>query len=126
MTARHAAHFPAADPACIAPGEFLLLPVSRGTLLFAVEGHVRVVEPPRWVAEQMVAMSHHLDAGQPHQVDAEGWVQVLALDDAPARVAWLMPAAPTSALAAGLQALWRAALARLARVGRIGGPTALR
>lgn len=126
MTARPAAFSPAADPACIAPGECLLLPVSRGTLLFAVEGHVRVVEPPRWVAEQMLAVSHHLDAGQAHQVEAEGWVQVLALDGVPARVARLTPPAPISALAAGLQALWRAALARLARVGRIGGPTALR
>ncbi|MBP6896414.1 hypothetical protein ABIC63_001871 [Pseudacidovorax sp. 1753] len=126
MTARHAALSRAADPACIAPGECLLLPVSRGTLLFAVEGHVRVVEAPRWVAEQMLAVSQHLDAGQAHQVDAEGWVQVLALDDAPARVARLTPTAPTSALAAGLQALWRTALARLARVGRVSGPTALR
>lgn len=116
MTARPAA-FPAADPACIAPGECLLLPVSRGTLLFAVEGHVRVVEAPRWVAEQMLAVSQNLAAGQTHQVDADGWAQVMALDGAAARVVQLPPLDGASDLTARLQALWRSALGRLARAG---------
>lgn len=118
MTARPAA-FPAADPACIAPGECLLLPVSRGTLLFAVEGHVRVVEAPRWVAEQMLAVSQNLAPGQAHQVDAEGWAQVMALEGAAARVVQLAPPEDGMGLVARLHAQWRSALGRLARPGAL-------
>ena len=124
MTARPAA-FPAGDPARIAPGECLLLPVSRGTLLFAVEGHVRVVEAPRWVAEQMLAVSQNLAPGQAHQVDAEGWAQVMALDGAAARVVRLPPE-DGSGFVARLQVLWRAATARLTRQAALGAPGALR
>ncbi|WP_295544558.1 hypothetical protein [uncultured Pseudacidovorax sp.] len=125
MTARPAA-FPAANPARIAPGECLLLPVSRGTLLFAVEGHVRVVEAPRWVAEQMLAVSQNLAPGQAHQVDAEGWAQVMALDGTAARVVQLAPPEDGSGFRARLHALWRAATARLTRQGVLGAPGALR
>lgn len=125
MTARPAA-FSAADPACIAPGECLLLPVSRGTLLFAVEGHVRVVEAPRWVAERMLAVSQNLAPGQAHQVDAEGWAQVVALDGAAARVAQLAPPDEESGFMPRLHALWRAATARLMRPDALGAPGALR
>ncbi|WP_234192941.1 hypothetical protein [Pseudacidovorax sp. NFM-22] len=119
MTARPAA-FSAADPARIAPGECLLLPVSRGTLLFAVEGHVRVVEAPRWVAEQMLAVSQNLAPGQAHQVDAEGWAQVMALEGAAARVVQLAPPEDETGFVARLHALWRSALGRLARPGALG------
>ena len=113
MTARHAAFSPAADPACIAPGECLLLPVSRGTLLFAVEGHVRVVEPPRWVAEQMFSVERRLEPGQAHEFEREGWVQLSALAPAPARIAQVPPLAARPRLAERLARLRQALAGRV-------------
>ncbi len=124
MTARHPAPS-AIDPACIAPGESLLLPVGRGTMLFAAEGQVRVVEAPCWVAERMLTVSQDLEAGQVHEMAADGWAQVTALGGGAARIVHVPPVRRASGFTARLHALWRSAVARLVRSGAASTPRAL-
>lgn len=107
---------PRSDTTCIDPGDRLQLHVPRGTLLFAVEGQVHMVEPPRWLAEQMVRVEQRLSPGQVHEVGQDGWVQLTALAGAPARIARVPPPAVGPRLAAGL-AKMRRAVALLARRG---------
>ncbi|MBC8055650.1 MAG: hypothetical protein H7Y61_03640, partial [Rhizobiales bacterium] len=62
-------------------GERRLLRAATGSRWRTSRGAVRLIEPPRWLGEHVVQIDTTLRGGQPHRIDAGGWVTLHALAD---------------------------------------------
>lgn len=70
----------------LCPGEATWLHLPRGTELRLLAGRAELLEPPQWLGERVVQVPVTLACGVPHRLARGGWVRLVALGGAPARL----------------------------------------
>lgn len=84
-------------------GERRVVQVPPGSGWTAVQGDVRVTEPPRWLGERVVRIERTLQRGSSLCIEQAGWITLHAPVDAV-----LFTTAPSGGVSTGLgAAVWR-------------------
>lgn len=63
------------------PGQVLHFRASRGTVIAAAQGTIRVLPAPKWLGEQLIQMQFHVREGEAHLIQGNRWVEVRADSD---------------------------------------------
>ncbi|GAA4352104.1 hypothetical protein GCM10023165_40860 [Variovorax defluvii] len=68
------------------PGQSLRVALDAGAALVVLEGRVRVVSPPSWFGETVLAVKNDYREGEAYVAERGGWVEIEARAPAPARI----------------------------------------
>lgn len=93
----------------LVPGQALRLHLDRHATLVVDKGAVVVIAPPLWLVETMLAARTRLDEGQAFSPSRAGWMEVVAVGDAPVELVRYGEAGAT------LAARWRGLVAPLSQ-----------